>query len=160
MKHVNLEPRLENKKKEIMEQFHAAEVAVPPPVAGVSARAERAKADMDTRKEMETGGATPSEPVLKQRVTETLKTIYDPEIPVNIFDLGLIYRVGIKDGFAEIDMTLTTPGCPVAQTFPGMVEAAVKQVPGISDATVSLVWEPPWTQAMLSEAARLELGLI
>ena len=102
----------------------------------------------------------PSAEILQERVVEALKTIFDPEIPVNIYDLGLIYRVEIKDGFAEVDMTLTTPGCPVAQTFPGMVEGAVKLVPGISGAAVELVWDPPWTQTLISEAARLELGLI
>ncbi|MGR3985275.1 MAG: DUF59 domain-containing protein [Gammaproteobacteria bacterium] len=104
-------------------------------------------------------GAPPGEE-LQARVVDALKTIFDPEIPVNIYDLGLIYRVEIKDTFAEVDMTLTTPGCPVAQTFPGMVEGAVKLVPGISGAVVNLVWDPPWTQALISEAARLELGLI
>ena len=108
-----------------------------------------------------TGGDAPSDDELVERVVEALKTVYDPEIPVNIYDLGLIYRVEIKPGcFAEIDMTLTAPGCPVAQTFPGMVEATVKLVPGIADAVVELVWEPPWNQALINEAARLELGLI
>lgn len=97
---------------------------------------------------------------LVQRVTDALKTVYDPEIPVNIYDLGLIYRVEVKDRFAEVDMTLTAPGCPVAQTFPGMVEGTVKLVPGIEDAVVTLVWNPPWRQEMISEEARLELGLI
>lgn len=144
MKHVNLSPDLEKKKEEIMEQFREgdgpAAPQTPPPVADA--------------------GDTPSADVLQGRVIEALKTIYDPEIPVNIYDLGLIYRVEIKDGFAEVDMTLTTPGCPVAQTFPGMVEGAVKLVPGISGAAVELVWDPPWNQALISEAARLELGLI
>ncbi|MGB5707540.1 MAG: DUF59 domain-containing protein [Arenicellales bacterium] len=97
---------------------------------------------------------------LVQRITDALKTVYDPEIPVNIYDLGLIYRVEVKNKFAEVDMTLTAPGCPVAQTFPGMVEGTVKLVPGIEDAVVTLVWDPPWRQEMISEEARLELGLI
>lgn len=104
------------------------------------------------------GGATEDE--LVQRIVAALKTIYDPEIPVNIYDLGLIYRVEVKGGFAEVDMTLTAPGCPVAQTFPGMVEGSVKLVPGVEDAVVNLVWDPPWRQEMISEEARLELGLI
>ncbi len=104
---------------------------------------------------------TPSAADLKARVVEALKTIYDPEIPVNIYDLGLIYQVAIdENNFASIDMTLTSPGCPVAQTFPGMVEGAVRLVPGISGAAVDLVWEPPWTQTLINEAARLELGLL
>lgn len=152
MKHVNLDPRLEQKKEEVMKQFHSgnepATVRVRPPALTKPTAAAAA----DT--------AAPSADVLKERVIEALKNIYDPEIPVNIYDLGLIYRVDIKDGFAEVDMTLTAPGCPVAQTFPGMVEGAVKLVPGITGAVVELVWEPPWTQALISEAARLELGLI
>ena len=106
------------------------------------------------------GQSPPSDELLCEHVQEALRTIYDPEIPVNIYDLGLIYRVAVNDGFAEVDMTLTAPGCPVAQTFPGMVEASVKLVPGIKDAIVELVWEPPWRQELISEAARLELGLI
>ncbi|MGI9310028.1 MAG: DUF59 domain-containing protein [bacterium] len=116
--------------------------------------ADNASASVDS------SASPPSADVLRERVVEALKTIYDPEIPVNIYDLGLIYKVDIADGFARIDMTLTTPGCPVAQTFPGMVEGAVRLVPGIAGAAVELVWEPPWTQALISEAARLELGLI
>ncbi len=165
MKHVNLDPYLEKKKEEIMEQFRENEQ--PSGVAGadgvnsaaVHAQpvAESGVAHPDA---MNADRAAPSEEVLRERVVEALKSIYDPEIPVNIFDLGLIYRVDIKDGFAEVDMTLTAPGCPVAQTFPGMVEGAVRLVPGIRGAAVELVWEPPWTQALISEAARLELGLI
>lgn len=97
---------------------------------------------------------------LASNVIDALREIYDPEIPVNIYDLGLIYKVQIEDGMAEVDMTLTTPGCPVAQTFPGMVESSIKQVAGVKDATVQLVWDPPWTQEKLSEEARLQLGLI
>ena len=102
----------------------------------------------------------PDEEELRERVVTALCTIYDPEIPVNIYDLGLIYRVEVKGRFVEVDMTLTAPGCPVAQTFPGMVEGTVKLVPGVDDAVVELVWDPPWRQEMISEAARLELGLI
>lgn len=93
-------------------------------------------------------------------VIDALREIYDPEIPVNIYDLGLIYRVEIEQGNAEVDMTLTTPGCPVAQSFPGMVEVSVRRVAGIKSAKVNLVWDPPWTQDQLSEEARLQLGLI
>lgn len=97
---------------------------------------------------------------LKEEVILALKTVFDPEIPVNIYDLGLIYDVKInEDSEVHIDMTLTSPGCPVAQTFPGTVENAVNQVEGVKDCTVELVWEPPWTQERMSEAARLELGI-
>lgn len=95
-----------------------------------------------------------------ERIILALKGVYDPEIPVNIYDLGLIYGVEINDeGHVDVQMTLTTPGCPVAQTFPGTVEQAVNQVENVSDCTVELVWEPPWTQDRMTEAARLELGI-
>ena len=98
---------------------------------------------------------------LEERVVEALKQIYDPEIPVNIYDLGLIYKIRIDEkGVVEVDMTLTTPGCPVAQTFPGTVEAAVRGVDGVTAARVDLVWEPPWSPDNLSEAAKLDLGLL
>jgi FeS assembly SUF system protein len=97
---------------------------------------------------------------LQEAVIAALKGVYDPEIPVNIYDLGLIYEVLIDDkGHVDIKMTLTTPGCPVAQTFPGTVEQAVNQVEGVSDCVVELVWDPPWSQDRMTEAARLELGI-
>lgn len=93
-------------------------------------------------------------------VIAALKTVFDPEIPTNIYDLGLIYDVKIDDTkLVSIQMTLTSPGCPVAQTFPGIVEQAVNQVEGVRDCTVELVWEPPWTQERMTEVARLELGI-
>lgn len=102
---------------------------------------------------------TPSEK-LREEIIEALRTIYDPEIPVNIYDLGLIYRLDVNEaGNVEIDMTLTAPGCPIAQEFPGMVESAVRAVPGVTGAHVELVWEPPWSQDQMTEAARLELGM-
>lgn len=98
---------------------------------------------------------------LRERVIKALKGIYDPEIPVNIYDLGLIYGLEIDaEGRVVIRMTLTAPGCPVAQSFPGTVEAAVRSVSGVREASVALVWEPPWTQERMSEEARLELGLL
>lgn len=97
---------------------------------------------------------------LKEAVIMALKGVFDPEIPVNIYDLGLIYDVIInEEQHVDVKMTLTTPGCPVAQTFPGTVEQAVNQVDGVKDCTVELVWEPPWTQERMSEGARLELGI-
>lgn len=98
---------------------------------------------------------------LEEQVIEALRAVYDPEIPVNIYDLGLIYTLDIDaDGVVNIAMTLTAPGCPVAQTFPGTVECAVKCVPGVNDARVELVWDPPWTKERMTEAAKLQLGLI
>ena len=97
---------------------------------------------------------------LKEEVILALKTVFDPEIPVNIYDLGLIYDVAVDaENHINIQMTLTSPGCPVAQTFPGTVEQAVNKVEGVSDCTVELVWEPPWTQERMTEVARLELGI-
>lgn len=97
---------------------------------------------------------------LEADVIAALKTIFDPEIPVNIYDLGLIYQLKIsKGGQVDIEMTLTAPGCPVAQTFPSVVEERVRAVPGVKDAHVEIVWEPPWDKSRISELARIELGL-
>lgn len=94
-------------------------------------------------------------------VAEALQTIYDPEIPVNIYELGLIYEVGVSpDGNVAIKMTLTAPACPVAGSLPGEVEARVREVDGVRDVKVDLVWDPPWTQDRMSEAAKLQLGLM
>ncbi len=100
--------------------------------------------------------------VLETRVIAALRTVFDPEIPVNIYDLGLIYALDIdKDkGDVSIHMTLTAPGCPVAATFPDTVATAVEQVAGVHDVEVELVWDPPWSQDMMDEAARLELGML
>lgn len=98
--------------------------------------------------------------VLEEAVINGLKQVFDPEIPVNIYDLGLIYNIAInEENHVHIQMTLTSPGCPVAQTFPGTVEQAVNQVEGVSDCTVELVWDPPWSNDRMSEVARLELGI-
>ena len=97
---------------------------------------------------------------LYEAVIAALKEIFDPEIPVNIYDLGLIYNVEINDGHALISMTLTTPHCPVAESMPGEVEMRVGAVPGIGDAEVNLVWEPAWTPANMTDEARLELGML
>ena len=94
-------------------------------------------------------------------IIEALKEIYDPEIPVNIYDLGLIYGVDITaDGHTVITMTLTTPHCPVAESMPGEVELRVGAVPGIGDVEVNLVWDPPWNPAQMSDEAKLELGML
>lgn len=99
---------------------------------------------------------------LEQAVIDQLKTVYDPEIPVNIYDLGLIYGVVLDEPGSHVDiaMTLTAPGCPVAQTFPGEVERRICEVPGIQTCKVELVWEPPWTRERMTEAALLELGMM
>jgi FeS assembly SUF system protein len=98
---------------------------------------------------------------LYEAVIDALKDIYDPEIPVNIYDLGLIYDVEITpDHHAKVKMTLTTPHCPVAESMPGEVELRVGAVPGIGDAEVELVWDPPWDPQKMSDEARLELGML
>ena len=109
----------------------------------------------------EAGPASP-ETGLRADVIAALRTIYDPEIPVNIFDLGLIYGLDVDEesGKVVVRMTLTAPGCPVAETFPGTVQCVIEEVAGVSEASVELVWEPPWSAALMSEAARLELGLL
>jgi FeS assembly SUF system protein len=96
---------------------------------------------------------------LEERITAALKTIYDPEIPVDIHALGLIYGVDIADdGFVQVTMTLTTPNCPEAEALPGRVTERVLAVEGVQGVHVDLVWEPVWTKDMMSEAARLQLG--
>jgi FeS assembly SUF system protein len=98
---------------------------------------------------------------LQATVVEALKSVYDPEIPVDIYELGLIYDVDIsEDGDATIAMTLTTPHCPVAESLPNEVELRVLSVPGIRDAVVNLVWDPPWDPSKMSDEARLELGML
>jgi FeS assembly SUF system protein len=98
---------------------------------------------------------------LREPIIEALRSVYDPEIPVNIYDLGLIYRIDIADdGKVAIDMTLTAPACPVAGMMPVMVQEAVQKVEGVGDVHVELVWEPPWSQENMTEEARLQLGLM
>jgi FeS assembly SUF system protein len=98
---------------------------------------------------------------LRSRVIEALRACYDPEIPVNIYELGLIYDVEVDlSGVVRIRMTLTSPGCPVAGTLPLEVEAKVRDVEGVTGASVEVVWDPVWNPEMMSEAAKLELGLM
>lgn len=98
---------------------------------------------------------------LSQKVVEVLREIYDPEIPVNIYELGLVYDVIVSEtADVTIVMTLTTPHCPVAESMPGEIELRVRDVEGIGNVTVELVWDPPWDMSMMSEAARLEMGFM
>jgi FeS assembly SUF system protein len=98
---------------------------------------------------------------LEQQVVAALRSVRDPEIPVNIYDLGLIYLVHIDDhNVVNVQMTLTAPACPVAGTLPGQVEKVLREVEGVRDASVELVWDPPWDQSRMSEDARLTLGLL
>lgn len=98
---------------------------------------------------------------LEAQVVSALRGVFDPEIPVNIYDLGLIYNISVGDNnHVHIQMTLTAPACPVAGSMPGAVERAALRVPGVESAEVELVWDPPWSQARMSDEARLELGLL
>jgi FeS assembly SUF system protein len=97
---------------------------------------------------------------IEESIVEALKTVYDPEIPVNIYEMGLIYDLNIEPGGqVQIKMTLTSPGCPVAGTLPGEVKDKVESVPGVAAAEVEVVWDPVWNPSMMSEAARLQLGM-
>ena len=97
---------------------------------------------------------------LRTRIVETLKTCYDPEVPINIYELGLIYDIDIQPaGAVGIRMTLTSPACPVAGSLPPEVQAKVKAIPDVTSVKVDLVWDPPWDQDRLSDAARLKLGI-
>lgn len=120
-------------------------------------------ADEATREQHE--GGTPlteaERETVRERVIEVIKTCYDPEIPVNIHDLGLIYTVDVRpDSFVDVEMTLTSPACPVAGTLPPEVELKVQGVDGVRGARVSVVWDPPWDKDMMSEDAKLSLGFL
>ena len=98
---------------------------------------------------------------LKQKVIEVLKTVFDPEIPVNIYELGLVYNIDVNtEGHVQIQMTLTSPMCPVAGSLPPEVESKVKEISGVTECRVELVWDPPWDKEMMSEAAKLQLNII
>lgn len=138
----------------------------PPPKARVSDATEtlaRKKDYLEGFLSQKPAPLTGTEPGgdLYESVIDALKDIYDPEIPVNIYDLGLIYDVEITpEHHAKVKMTLTTPHCPVAESMPGEVELRVGAVPGIGDAEVELVWDPPWDPQKMSDEARLELGML
>ena len=97
---------------------------------------------------------------IKNKVIEEIKKIYDPEIPVNIYELGLIYKIEVDEkNKVNLDMTLTSPNCPVAESLPNQVKESIKKIEEVSDVNLNLVWEPPWDKDKMSEAAKLELGL-
>ena len=96
---------------------------------------------------------------IKNKIIEEIKKIYDPELPVNIYELGLIYDIIVEKNKANIKMTLTSPNCPVAESLPKEVKDCAMQVEGIEDVDLELVWDPPWTKEMMSDAAKLELNL-
>ena len=96
---------------------------------------------------------------LKEKVISEIKKIYDPEIPVNIYDLGLIYDISIENHDVKVKMTLTTPNCPVAESLPKEVKDSIKEIKEVNDVSLDLVWDPPWDKSMMSDAAKLELNL-
>ena len=149
-----------NREKKI--ETEEVDAVTPPPRARVTPEFERKKdylagflAGEKEQPEAGPGGD------LQAAIVEVLKSIYDPEIPVDIYELGLIYDVEIsEDGDAVVTMTLTTPHCPVAESLPNEVELRVLSVPGIRDSEVKLVWDPPWDPSKMSDEARLELGML
>ena len=96
---------------------------------------------------------------LKEKVIKEIKKVYDPEIPVNIYELGLIYKIEVDNNKVNVDMTLTSPNCPVAESLPKEVKSNIMKIEGVSDVNLNLVWEPPWDKDKMSEAAKLELNL-
>jgi FeS assembly SUF system protein len=107
------------------------------------------------------GDPSPAQRALESTVVEVLRTVYDPEIPVNIYELGLIYEIAIDaENRVKVKMTLTAPGCPVAGSLPGEVERKIESIPQVKDAEVELVWEPAWDKSRMSESAMLDLGLM
>lgn len=145
------------------------EAVTPPPRARVSdaedaaQRPERTRDYLDGFLAQTPEGVAAGQPggATYDAIIEALKDIYDPEIPVNIYDLGLIYGVEVSDdGHAAVTMTLTTPHCPVAETMPTEVELRVGSVPGVGAVDVNLVWDPPWDPMKMSDEARLELGML
>ena len=150
------------------EPFHVEEVeaVASPPKARVAPGPEAFERQRDylggflSQKPAAAGAGEPGG-ALYEGVIEALKEIYDPEIPVNIYELGLIYGVEVtEEGHAAVTMTLTTPNCPVAESMPAEVELRVGSVPGIATADVALVWDPPWDPQKMSDEAKLELGML
>lgn len=130
-----------------------------PPLAGDTPRT-RDFLDGFLKERPAPAAEAPAGESLREAVIAALRDIFDPEIPVNIYDLGLIYAVEIDEGHVVITMTLTTPHCPVAESMPGEVELRVLSVPGVATCDVNLVWDPPWSPASMSDEARLELGML
>ena len=140
---------------------------IPKPTETKHMQGERAMDNEQTQNEIredaessDRGGLSPAMQI-RDRIIAVLKTVFDPEIPVDIYELGLIYGVEVADdGEVHVTMTLTTPMCPVAETLPPEVEDKVRNVLGVTDVTLDLVWDPPWSVDMMSDAARLELNLM
>ena len=145
-------------------EVEEVDAVTPPPRARVTETFERKRDYLsgflsgDTKPKEEPAGGSEE---LKSSVIDALKSVYDPEIPVDIYELGLIYDIVIsEDGDAAVTMTLTTPHCPVAESLPQEVELRILSVPGIRDAEVKVTWDPPWDPSKMSDEARLELGML
>ncbi len=156
-----------NEERKIMTE--EVEAVASPPKARVEDAGESAADKLERKRDYLEGflsqqpaEAAPGEPGgdVYEGVIAALKEIYDPEIPVNIYDLGLIYGVDVTDGHVVVTMTLTTPHCPVAESMPAEVELRVGAVPGAGDVEVNLVWDPPWDPQLMSDEAKLELGML
>ena len=116
---------------------------------------------MEEATQTTTTTATKTPQSIRDRIIEELHTVYDPEIPVDIYELGLIYEVGVEEsGSVKIQMTLTSPMCPAAEMLPGEVETKTRGVEGVTSVELDLVWDPPWSPERMSEAAKLELGMV
>ena len=109
--------------------------------------------------ELRPAGLQAEDGSLEDRVVKAMESCFDPEIPVNIYELGLVYRVEIIDSKVDVEMTLTSPACPVAGTLPGELEQKIAAVDGVEDCQVGVVWDPPWTKDRMTEGARLQLGM-
>lgn len=134
-----------------------AEPAAPAVPAEATARADVAEASVDMVSE---GGAVNVKEI-EEKVVDVMRNTFDPEIPVNIYELGLVYETRVEDsGEVHIKMTLTSPACPVAGTLPPEVASKVRAIPGVTDVKLDLVWDPPWNPNMMTEAARLQLGMM
>lgn len=119
---------------------------------------QQGNVEVDLKKE---AAELPNVREIEEKVIEVLRTIYDPEIPVNIYELGLIYNLDVAPlGIVNIRMTLTSPMCPVAESLPPDVESKVRTVPGVRDVSLEVVWDPPWSMDKMTEAAKLQLGLL
>ena len=166
----NLINRLRGRRHETPEEHQESESVSPvePDVPKENAdQKEQEKKEhlTDVESSSPQGVAEPAEPIdkedLKNRIVEAMKTIYDPEIPVNVYDIGLIYKIEPQDdGLVQLTMTLTTPNCPAAGILPGEIESKARGVEGVRDIDFELTFDPPWNPEMMSEGARLELGMM